>query len=166
MSHRKFRGYETYFKCPFCWRDWSGPRRARGRGYGSNRPIKSEQDAEVDEAYQRAEQAREEHIRETHGPETIAARLTEIEREARWAQERAEAEGTELNWATDPLAVEYRALMRQWWALPPQKQHVHQLGPSYNRLLTSKGRFPQTPGERAMSKVDSELRKMRAAKAA
>ena len=166
MSRRKFRGYEVYFTCPYCSKDWSGERRVQRQGLSRQAKPLSEQDETIQRAYTAASEARDQHIAEKHGPETIAVRLTEIEREAKWAQDYAEREGMELNWATDPLAVEYRALMRQWWALPPQKEKVHRLGPSYNRLLTSKGRFPQTPGERAMVKIDSELRKMRAAKAA
>lgn len=52
------------------------------------------------------------HERAFHPAHWIVRRLGELRQEVR-----GETLDT-LDWQTDPRAIEYRALMREWWALP------------------------------------------------
>lgn len=134
------------------------------RGLGRRFKPMSEQAEDVQADHARAVQDREQHIAEKHGAEILATRMGEIEREAKWATDYATSQGEELDWATHPLAVEWRALMKAWWALPPQSEKVASLSPTYGRSLISKGMLaPPTAGERHMSKVASHQRKLRLA---
>lgn len=59
------------------------------------------------------------HIATDHMADVIFERMGDIERECKYHTL------TDDDWATHPLAVEYRALMRQWWTLPnAQVQNV------------------------------------------
>ena len=74
----------------------------------------------------------------------VACALARVEREARWAQNSL----TDADWATHPLAIEYRRLMRAWWALPSVDWYALAESPTRNRLLSAKGGPPMSPGER------------------
>lgn len=80
------------------------------------------------------ETQQEAHVSEAHRDIWIADRMRAIEQEARWA---LEAE-TERDWATDPLAIEYRALLKEWWTIPVSNAALA-LSPSKERTLTGKG---------------------------
>lgn len=160
---KRYPRYETHFTCPFCSKEFSGLRRVQASGFSRQKKPLSQQAEDVQGSYRQSERHLNEHVAETHRPETIATRMTEIEREAKWALDRNE----ELDWATDPLAVEWRALMKEWWALPALKDRAARLSPTYNRSLLSKGVLaPPTAGERHMGKVASHQRKLRLAQRA
>jgi hypothetical protein len=92
----------------------------------------------------------------------IVRRMADIEREARNIT-------TSDGWATDPLAIEYRALMREWWALPiPIPHTLLAESPSAGRMLTSKSSIVvegKTDGERAMEAASRHQRQLREAAA-
>jgi hypothetical protein len=164
MRRTRYRPEETYFTCPYCGQKWYGPRRARARGF--SHPVKSidDQDADVQTAYEQVGLRLEEHLQVNHRPEVIASRMAAIEREAKWSHEYATRNGEELDWATDPLAVEWRALMKEWWALPAVPDRAARLSPTYNRSLIGKGHVaPLTGGEKAMGWVEAQRRKLRKA---
>lgn len=56
-----------------------------------------------------------EHECTQHRPEHIVDRMIEVERESRY--EAKEGRLTDADWRDHPLAVEYRALLREWWGL-------------------------------------------------
>lgn len=89
---------------------------------------------------------------------TIAQRMTDIEREARSIT-------TSDEWATHPLAIEYRALMVEWWALPIAIPHrVLEDSPSANRMLSSRSSIvveSKTDGERTMEAASRHQRMLR-----
>jgi hypothetical protein len=153
---RRRQRIETWFTCPYCSRRWEGPL-LRWQG----------KDESTQALYQAASDNRDAHMEREHHAETIATRMAEVEREAKWATEYAKSQDEELDWATHPLAVEWRALMKAWWALPPQPPRVAALSPTYNRSLLAKGVLaPPTAGERFMSTVASYQRKRRTEAAA
>jgi len=64
--------------------------------------------------------------------------MGDIEKQARWAEQA----GQVLDWATDPYAIEYRALMKEWWAMPGSDdltEAMLSVSPSRKRTLTAKG---------------------------
>jgi hypothetical protein len=94
----------------------------------------------------------------------IVRRMADIEREARQYDITADDDRA---WATHPLAVEYRALMCEWWALPiPIPHRTIAESPSQGRMLTARTTIAaesQTPGERHMTACSRHQRTLRAA---
>lgn len=71
--------------------------------------VRDEREAEIATAAEM-----DAHIQAEHRPKIIIDRLSEIEREARYGMRHGQI--IEADWQTHELAVEYRALMREWWA--------------------------------------------------
>ena len=81
---------------------------------------------------------RDAHISTQHRAHFVASRMGDIEKQARWAEQA----GQVLDWATDPYAIEYRALMKEWWAMPGSDdltEAMLSVSPSRKRTLTAKG---------------------------
>jgi hypothetical protein len=107
-----------------------------------------------------AREEMEAHHNTEHRPLMIAIRMGELEREAKWSAQWAERSSTTLDWATDPHAVEYRALMREWWALPAIPEDAARRSPSLNRTLTSKGMPASSKAETQLDLMFGKRRKL------
>ena len=112
--------------------------------------------------YAAAEQAREtidRHIAEVHKVRVMADRLKDIERQAAYEQKHGRL--SDADWKDHPLAVEYRALVKQWWALPPLDPEDAAESPTWNRMLTAAGssKAIRTPGERYLDQAYAQRRK-------
>lgn len=108
-----------------CWRCGKVSPRLTAR-------VREELDA-VTTAYER----RDAHVRTKHRAKQIADQIRDIERSAASLWKHGQL--TDDDWQCHELAVEYRALLREWWALPAVT--VSDLGhsPSARRTLTGKG---------------------------
>jgi hypothetical protein len=99
----------------------------------------------------------------------IAQRMADIERDARWQHERQAKMATEdvhAGWATDPLAIEWRRLMVEWWALPVVlPESIARLSPTYERMLTTRSTVNmagKSDGERHMDACSRHQQQLRA----
>lgn len=94
------------------------------------------------------------HKAERHPHETIAERLRQIVQAAKHAPDTLEY------WQSGPLSVEWRALLRQWWALPgPVPVSALELSPTGGHGLTYI-RAPLSAGEAYCRTIPRRLREM------
>jgi hypothetical protein len=94
------------------------------------------------------------HVEADHRPRVILDRISAIESHAR-ALHRIEP-FTDQDWRDHELAVEYRALMREWWALPAVSAEDVMHSPTLHRRLTAN--TPPADGEGALHMSDHKDR--------
>jgi len=95
------------------------------------------------------------HMRTEHAAFWIAARLAELEREAKHVSRQ-----DVRSWQYHPVAVEYRKLLREWWALGPIPKGALELSPTRNRMLSALSMPSTSKAEGQLDLMFGERRKV------